>query len=623
MNSNQAKLLTLIPLMSVRSITSALFAVLAVGACTPAWSRKADASGAAATAQAPLEARRKALADTMNEQWEDNLARHPVEATVFVGDNRWNDQLDDVSLAAIQAELQAKARFRERFAAIDPTGFTDQERLDRELMLWSLDQDLEGARFKGWEMPVDQLDGAHIELPQMPLLVPLGTVKDYEDFVARLRKVPALFDQVTANMRQGVADGLVPPRIVLDKALAQTEAIAAKPPETTAFVTVPVRRIPRGFSDATRARLRSELVDAVTRDVLPAYQRFARFLREEYVQHGRVEPGVWALPDGAERYAYHVRQSTTTGLTPDQIHEIGLQEVARIEREMLGIAKSLGYADLQTFRSAVRDDAKLKARSSQHMLDLYARYIERMRRQLPKLFGRLPSADVKVIAMEDFRAKQGPGAQYQPPSPNGSRPGYVQVNTNDPEKRSVVESEATAYHEGIPGHHMQLAIQQELPNAPPFRRFGMFGNAFVEGWALYAERLGKEIGFYEDPYSDYGRLQLEMQRAIRLVVDTGLHAKRWSRGDVVKFFHDHSTMDEITVVNETDRYIVWPGQALAYKVGELRIRALRERAVRELGSRFDLHAFHDQVLGEGSLPLDVLERRIDSWIAERKALPAR
>ncbi len=608
---------------AVRAIAGALLGALVLGACTPSVSsRKAAAAGVTPAAPAPLEARRKALADAMKEQWEDHLARHPVEATVFVGDTRWNDRLDDLSLAAIEAGLRAEARFRERFAAIDPTGFTDEERLDRELMLWSLDRELEGARFKPWEMPVDQLDGVQIELPQMALFVPFGAMKDYDDYLARLHQVPALFDQVTANMRQGVADGLVPPRILLEKALSQTEAIAAQPAEKTAFVTVPVRRFPKSLPDADRARVERALVDAVAKDVLPAYQRFARFLREDYVPHGRAEPGVWALPDGADRYAHDVRASTTTGLTPDQIHETGLREVARIERDMLGVARKLGYADLQAFRAAVRDDPRLKARSSQQMLDLYGRYIEGMKRELPRLFGRLPRADVKVMAMEDFRAKQGPGAQYQQPSPDGSRPGSVQVNTSDLERRSVVESEATAYHEGIPGHHMQIAIQQELPDVPPFRRFGMFGNAFVEGWALYSERLGKEIGFYQDPYSDYGRLQLEMQRAIRLVVDTGLHAKRWSRADVVRFFHDHSTMDEITVQNETDRYIAWPGQALAYKVGELRILALRERAERELGRRFDLRAFHDEVLGEGSLPLDVLERRIDGWISSRAARSA-
>ncbi len=284
---------------------------------------------------------------------------------------------------------------------------------------------------------------------------------------------------------------------------------------------------------------------------------------------------------------------------------------------MLEIAKKLGYQDLKSFNAAIEDDPKLKARSRQHILDLYRKYIDQMYTKLPELFGRLPKAKVEVLPVEEFREKEAAGAQYNPGTPDGSRPGRVMVNTGDATSRKTISMESTAYHEGVPGHHMQLTIAQELPELPPFRQQGGY-TSFAEGWALYSERLGKEVGFYQDPYSDYGRLQDEMLRAIRLVVDTGFHYKRWTRDQVVQFFHDHSAIDEVDVQSETDRYIVWPGQALAYKIGQLKILELRERAKKELGAKFDIREFHDEVLGAGALPLDVLEERIDAWIAAEK-----
>jgi uncharacterized protein (DUF885 family) len=309
-----------------------------------------------------------------------------------------------------------------------------------------------------------------------------------------------------------------------------------------------------------------------------------------------------------------VRSSTTTDMTAEQIHQLGLREVERIEGEMLAIARQLGFADLKSFRASLATNPQLQVRSPQHLIDLYRGHIDAMYERLPQLFGRLPKAKVEVQATEDYRAASAAAADYTQGTPDGTRPGRVNVNTHQATSRKTISAETTAYHEGVPGHHMQISIQQELPTLPPFRQQG--GNtAYVEGWALYSERLGRELGFFTDPFSLYGHLEDEMLRAIRLVVDTGLHSKRWTRQQVVDFFHDHSAQDEVDVQSETDRYIVWPGQALGYKIGQLKILELRERAKLRLGDRFDLRGFHDEILGAGSLPLDVLEQRIETWMA--------
>src|SRR6185503_5848403 len=340
-------------------------------------------------------------------------------------------------------------------------------------------------------------------------------------------------------------------------------------------------------SAADKERIRASILGAIREQVLPAYARFAEFVEKEYAPAGRTDVGVWSLPDGDARYAARVLRSTTTTMTPEQIHQLGLSEVKRIEGEMLAIAKQQGFADLKSFNAAIEAKPELKAKSGQQIVDLYRQDIDAMQAKLPQLFGRLPKAKVEVVAMEDFRAASAAAAEHVPGPPDGARPGKVNVNTHEATTRKTIDVETTAYHEGVPGHHMQISIQQELPALPPFRQQG--GNtAYVEGWALYSERLGKELGFYQDPYSLYGHLQAEMLRAIRLVVDTGLHYKRWSREQVVQFFHDHSAVDEVDVQNETDRYIVWPGQALGYKIGQLKILALREKAKQALGDRFDI-----------------------------------
>ncbi|HEX8922878.1 MAG TPA: DUF885 domain-containing protein, partial [Pyrinomonadaceae bacterium] len=401
------------------------------------------------------------------------------------------------------------------------------------------------------------------------------------------------------------------------KVVAQTENIAGQEPQKSPFAQ-PLDNLPKEIPASEGERIRRDLITAVRDSVLPAYVKFARFLKDEYVPKGRTEPGVWALPDGSARYSAAVKSSTTTDLTPEQIHQLGLRQVAELEKQMLVIAVRLGYKDLKSFNAAVEKNPRLRPRSREHILEIYSRYTDAMRKELPKLFGRLPKAELVVMKVEEFRENEVSGASYIQGAPDGSRPGRVMVNTGSYEKLKTISMESTAYHEGLPGHHMQLAIQQELPTLPPFRQQGGY-TVFIEGWALYSERLGKEIGFYKDAYSDYGRLQDEMLRAIRLVVDTGLHYKRWTREQVVQFFRDHSAIDEIEIQRETDRYIVMPGQALAYKIGQLKIIELRERAKKELGNRFDIRGFHDEVLGAGALPLDVLEARINNWIKAARA----
>jgi uncharacterized protein (DUF885 family) len=564
---------------------------------------------------ADLDRRRKALNDLLHEQWEYTLRTSPEFASIL-GDRRYNDQVSDASEKATYADLAQTKKFLKRFEAIDTTAFSEQEKLNRNLMIRDLRNSVAGAKFKHWQTPVNQMSGIHLGAAQLPGALPFATVKDYEDYIVRLGKFPKIMDDTIANMRKGMAARLMPPKFLLEKVTGQAQGLAAAKGEESPFA-IPLKNFPENIPAAEKERLRTAVLAAIDQHVIPAYERFTLFVRDEYAPKGRIDVGYWALPNGRERYAYLVRAMTTTDLAPDEIHQIGLREVARIEGEMLQIAQKLGHPDLKSFNQAVEANPDLKAKSRQQMLDLYTKYIDQMYARLPQLFGRLPKAKLEVLPVQEFREKEASGASYENGSPDGSRPGRVYVNTYEATSRKTLSFESTAYHEGVPGHHMQLAIQQELPELPPFRQQGGY-TAFIEGWALYSERLGKEVGYYEDSYSDYGRLNDEMLRAIRLVVDTGLHHKKWTREQVVQFFRDHSAIDEVEIQSETDRYIVWPGQALAYKLGQLEILALRERAQKELGTKFDIRGFHDEVLGAGALPLQELKERIGVWIAKEK-----
>lgn len=561
---------------------------------------------------ADIAARRAALNALLDERWQYVLRTQPEFASIL-GDDRYNDRWSDVSPQAIAADLAETKRFLERFTAINTGGLSDQEVLSQVLMIRQLQEALDHAKFEDWLMPINQFDGLHLEPPQLVAQIPVATVKNLDDYITRLQTLPMVFEQMTELLREGVRRGLVPPTILLTQVVKQTRALATGNPEASPFAG-PVNAFAATIPTEDRPRLRTAALAAIRDRVQPAYAALADYLAKHYVEHGRAEPGLWALPNGDARYAAKIKTATTTTLAADEIHQIGVAEVERIENEQAQIGKALGFASLAAFRSHIRADKQLVAKSRQDIIERYQRYTDQMYVKLPELFGRLPKAGMKIAPIERFREKESAGAEYHQGTPDGSRPGMVRVNTYEATKRTTLDMESTAYHEGVPGHHMQIAIQQELTDLPPFRQ-QLDYVAYQEGWALYAERLGKDVGFFQDPYSDYGRLQDEMLRAIRLVVDTGLHAKRWTRAQVVAYFHAHSTLPEVDIQSETDRYIAIPGQALGYKIGQLTISRLRDKARAALGARFDIRAFHDQILGSGALPLDLLEGRIDAWIA--------
>ena len=563
-----------------------------------------------------LDARRGQLKALLSEQWEYNLRENPEFASML-GDKRYNDKISDFSEKHVYEDLEMTRKFLARFEAVDTAGFPEQEALDKALMVRQLRQALEGARFKDWEMPVSQFGGIHIDAPQLVTILSFDTVKDYQDYISRLKQIPLAFSQTIDLMKHGLADKLVPPKNLLEQVAKQAEGLARTKPEESPFLQ-PASKFPAGFSDPDKARLREAMLAAIRDGVTPAYVRFAKFVAEEYAPHGRAEPGLWALPDGDARYAFAVKQATTTTLTPAQIHALGLAEVARDRAAMLQIARKMGFADLKSFDASIKKNPALHPKARQEMIDLYRKYNDAMWLKLPQLFGRLPKAKVEVMPVEAYREKEASGAQYEGGTPDGKRAGHIKVNTSDLEHRTTLDVETTAYHEGVPGHHLQISIAQELPSLPPFRQHAFY-IAYVEGWALYSERLAEEVGAYQDPYSMYGHLQDDLLRAIRLVVDTGFHSLRWNRQQVVDYFHDNSGIDEPNVQSETDRYMAWPAQALGYKIGQLKFLELRERARKELGDRFDLRGFHDEALSGGAMPLDVLDARMAAWTAAQKA----
>jgi uncharacterized protein (DUF885 family) len=562
-----------------------------------------------------VEERSKALAALLDEIWQDRL-KHSPEYASFLGDKRYNDQWTDYSVKEINASLERGRVFLDRLAAIDVTGLKPQEILSRDLMIRDLTDAQEGAAFKEWEMPVNQFSGFHTDMVQLVSSLSFDTVKDYDDYITRLKKIPTVFSQNMTNMGLGMDEKRVPPAYLLEKVVTQTEAIASQKPADSPFAE-PLRKFPASISAADRKRISDEMLEAISTNVLPSYSRFARFLKAQYVPAGRKDPGVWALPDGDAYYAFRVRQSTTEDKTPAEIHQIGLDEVKRDEAEMLAIVRKLGFQDIKSFSAAMKTNPKLHPVSREALLDDYKGYIAKMQPKLPELFGTLPKAKLEVLPVPAYIEKDQAAAYYNPGSQDGKRPGRVYVNTYNFADRSLAPVEAVSYHEGIPGHHLQISIAQELTGLPAFRKQEYF-TAYTEGWGLYSERLGKDVGFYQDPYSDYGRLEADIWRAIRLVVDTGVHSQHWTRQQMVDYFHEHSAIDEPNVQAEVDRYIAWPGQALGYKMGQLKFLELRQKAQQALGPKFDIRQFHDVVLDSGALPMDMLEEQVDAWIASKQ-----
>ncbi|WP_353067025.1 DUF885 domain-containing protein [Tunturibacter psychrotolerans] len=572
-------------------------------------------STATAPAAPSVASQSKALSTLFTQIWEDRLKRSPEFAS-SIGDKRYDDQLTDYSTQALNATLARGRDYIEKLSEIDTTGLTDQEKLSADLMLRQLIEEQEGAKFKEWEMPVNQFYGFHTDLAQLPERLQFDSVKDYDDYITRLKKIPNAFSQIMTNMDLGADEGRVQVQYLMEKALVQTQALANQKPEESPFA-LPLKKFPKTVSAAEQKRISSEMLDAISTNVLPSYKRFAGFLKAEYIPKSRKEIGATALPDGEAYYAFRIRQSTTLNKTAAEIHQIGLDEVKRDEAEMLAIVKSLGFADIKTFSAALKSNPKEHPASAEALIDDYKGYIAGMKPKLPELFGRLPKAPLEIVPVPAYMEKDQSAAYYDNGTADGSRPGRVYVNEYNFAERSLAPVEAVSYHEGIPGHHLQISIAQELTGIPEFRKYTYY-TAYTEGWGLYSERLGKDVGFYKDPYSDYGRLEADIWRAIRLVVDTGVHSQHWTRQQMVDYFHDHSAIDETNIQSEVDRYIAWPAQALGYKMGQLKILELRERAKTALGPKFDIKAFHDQVLDSGALPMDVLEQRIDAWIAAQK-----
>ena len=571
---------------------------------------------APAQAPTPVASRLAAQNALFDDAWQTNLKMNPTLATA-VGDYRYNDQLGDYSLAASANRHQRDVADLARIKAIDASGFPEQDLISHDLFLRQLQQRVEDYDLKEYEMPLSASGGGggiHANVADLPLSMPFDSVKHYEDYIARLHQIPKAFLQTEDVLHAGVSDHLVPVRFIAEKIPSQAQGVIDANP----FI-LPLKKFPVSFSDADKKRLTDEITSTVNNEVFPAYKQFAAFIAKEYIPNCRTTLSINSLGGGKRRYQATLRRFTTTDLTAAQIHEIGLKEVDRITGEMAALAKANGYQDLASFRDHVENDPKYQPSSADAIVEDFRKYIAQMQPRLPELFNLLPKTAVTVEPIPPFQAAAA--THYQGGTPDGKRPGRVSVAVSDPTHRSFINDEAVAYHEGVPGHHLQITIQQSLTGLPEFRKHG--GNsAYTEGWGLYAEELGKEIGFYQDPGSDYGRLRSELFRAVRLVVDTGIHDMGWSRDQVVEYMRNSHAIDEPTIQAETDRYISGPGQACSYKLGQLKILELRERAKTELGPKFDLKTFHDEILSGGALSLDVLDARVNRWIKAQQPVMA-
>ncbi len=556
-------------------------------------------------AQVPSVADRVTQQNALFEEYYQAGLKNSPERATSLGDYRYNNLLSQHSLKAIADEHAEADAFLARLEKISTEGMTDQDLLSHELMERQIKQADVNYSLKNYEMAINQQNGIHTSLADLPLSVPLDSVQHYEDYIARLHQIPRALEQTTEVLRQGEKDGLMPPKLITSLLPGQCEGIVAADP-----FLLPLKKFPASFSDADKQKLTAEMTKAVNEDVLPAYRKFAAFLRDEYAPKGRPALSIESLPDGKVRYAEAVKMMTTVNITPAEVHQLGLDEVKRITAEMTELAQKQGYKDLASFRAAVNADPKWKPTSEQQIVDDFAKYIHQMEPKLPELFGLLPKSPVTVEPIPGFAKAES--THYVAGTPDGKRAGRVVVAVADPTTRTLVLDEAVAYHEGVPGHHMQISVAQQLKGLPKFRLRGGY-SAYTEGWALYAEELGKEIGFYHDPVSDYGRLNSELFRAVRLVVDTGIHDQGWTRQQVIDYMHANDVNDALAQT-ETDRYIAWPGQALAYKMGQLTIRKLRTEAKAQLGTQFDIKSFHDEILNGGAMPLDLLQERVERWI---------
>jgi uncharacterized protein (DUF885 family) len=557
------------------------------------------------------------LAALFKLDWDYELKEHPEMAT-YTGQGGPQDRWTDESLEAIERrkrELQAPLKV---LAAIHRDKLGTADRLNYDLFERNLRQSIEGTRFKEDYLAISQLSGVQQDVPEMLAMMPHSTVADYETVIRRLGRVPAVVGQEMALLQKGLESGVTPPRITLRDVPKQVEDVAVKDPAKNPMLRA-FNEMPPTIPAGERERLEHEAAKTLTDTVLPAFDKLHEFLVTKYVPGARESIACSDLPDGKAWYAFNARQSTTTTMTPEQIHQLGLSEVKRIRVEMDKVIAETGFkGSFEKFGTYLRTDPKFYFTDADSLLRAYRDIAKRIDPELIKLFGKLPRLPYGVIPVPAYMEKSQTTAYYQPGSLKAGRPGYFYANTYDLKTRPKWEMEPLTMHEAVPGHHLQISLAQELDEMPEFRKHSGY-TAFVEGWGLYAESLGDEIGFYKDPYAKYGRLTYEMWRAVRLVVDTGMHTMGWSRQQAIDYFKSNTSKTDHDIVVEIDRYIVWPGQALAYKIGELKIKELRAYAKQELGDKFDIRDFHDQLLGNGALPLDVLEKRMKEWVAAKKA----
>jgi uncharacterized protein (DUF885 family) len=551
-------------------------------------------------------------------EWERMLQESPETASYF-GDPRFNAQWSDYTVEALEDSHRKDRAVLERLDRINRKALSDADRLNYDLFRNQYEHAIEGYRFRQFLIPVSPINWSGFSFANtLARVQTFATVKDYEDWITRLETYGRVVDQHITLMRQGMEEDRVPPRIAMERLSRQIEAqIVTDPAKSPLYL--PLTRLPADLAGDVRKTLEDRAQAAIREVVVPAYRRFAEFFEQDYLPACRDSIAASELPDGPEFYAFRVRLMTTTDLSPEAIHQTGLDEVRRIREEMEAIRTQVGFrGDLQAFFTHLRTDPKFFFKRPEDLLDAYRVIAKRIDPEVVRLFGRMPRMPYGVIAVPDAQAPDATTAYYQRPAEDGSRAGFFFANLYRLETRPKWEMEALTLHEAVPGHHFQIALAQELGELPKFRRLGGY-TAFIEGWGLYAESLGEELGLYQDPYSKFGQLTYEMWRAIRLVVDTGIHAKGWTRQQAIDFFKANAARTENDIAVEVDRYISWPGQALAYKIGELKIKELRARARQQLGERFDVRAFHDVVLGSGAVPLDVLERIVDEWIAAQTA----
>ena len=555
-----------------------------------------------------------------DEEWERSLRESP-EGASYRGDKRYNDRWSDDSLTAIAAREAADREALRRLKAIDRNALPAADRLSYDVMAWQLERGVQRQKYREWQRPVSQRGGLQ-NAEGIAEVLPFATLKDYQDWLQRLERLPEKVEQTTLLMREGLKEKNTPPRVLMQRVTAQIAAQIVDDPEKSPFYK-PFTKFPDAVPPADRAALQARAKAVITGQVVPAYRQFATFFEKEYLPGSRETIAAADLPDGKAYYDFLAAQFTTTDLTADQIHKIGLKEVARIRAEMEMIKDEVGFkGSLGEFFDHLRSDPKFFHKTPAELLEAYQAISKRIDPQLVKISKVIPRLPYGVRAIPDNIAPDTTTAYYQGGAIDGSRAGYYYVNLYKPEVRPTWEMMALSLHEAVPGHHFQISRAMELADLPMFRKTGYF-TAYGEGWGLYAERLGYDMGLYDDPYDRMGQLAYDMWRAVRLVVDTGMHSKGWSRDKAIEYFMDNAPKTRQDVTNEIDRYIGWPGQALAYKIGQLKISELRERARLALGDRFDLRDFNDAVLITGSVPLQALETHIDAWIAAEKGKPAK